>query len=137
MFQTISIPKLHHEYHSWLAELNFCKEEITIFEGHLELIISKHKYTEITSLVEHFQNQFICHKEVVDGLKHDLNIAEKQLAAFSKDLSDAGFINIKMDNHAKLREEVLTQRNIFNDLKKEFRNFEAYCGSGHLEVEIG
>lgn len=134
MFQTISIPKLHHEYHSWIAELNFCKEEITIFERNLEEIISKYKNTEIASLVEHFQNQFICHKEVIDVLKHDLNIAEKQLAAFAKDLSDAGFMNIKMDNHVNLREEVNTQRNIFNDLKKEFRNFESHFGFFHNEL---
>lgn len=135
MFQTISISKLHHEYHSWITELSFCKEEIIIFEGHLEEIISKHQSTEITAQVEHYQNQFIRHKEVVDELKHDLNIAERQLAAFTKDLSDAGLMNIKMDNHTNLREEVLTQRYLFNDLKKEFRNFEACCGFGHPEAQ--
>jgi predicted RNase H-like nuclease (RuvC/YqgF family) len=135
MFQTISIRKLHREYHSWIVELNFCKEEIHIYEGHLEEIISKYRITEITSQVEHFQNQFIRHKEVVDELKHDLNIAEKQLAAFSKDLSDAGFMNIKMDNHTHLREEVHTQRKIFEDLKREFRSFEAFCGFRHQEIQ--
>ena len=128
MYQTISITKLHHEYHLWIAELNFCKEELKIFEHHLEDIIAKHTITEITSQVEHFQNQFIRHKEVIDELKHDLNIAEKQLAAFAKDLSDAGIMNIKMDNHTRLRDEVFTQRKIFNELKKEFRSFELYSG---------
>ncbi|MCU7550197.1 hypothetical protein OCK74_13820 [Chitinophagaceae bacterium LB-8] len=127
MFQTITIPKLHLEYNSWIAELNFCKEEIKFYERHLENIISKHKSTEITSQVEHFQNQFIRHKEVIDELKHDLHLAEKQLAAFAKDLSDAGLVNIKMDNHTKLRDAVHTQRCIFDDLKKDFRHFEASC----------
>jgi hypothetical protein len=128
MFQTISINKLHHEYHLWITELNFCKEELKIFEHHLEDIISKHRIPEITSQVEHFQNQFIRHKEVIDELKHDLNIAEKQLAAFAKYLSDEGIMNIKMDNHTRLRDEVFTQRKIFNELKKEFRSFELNCG---------
>jgi hypothetical protein len=135
MFPTISILKLHHEYHLWIAELNFCKEEILIYEGHLEEIISNYQTTEITAQVEHFQNQFIRQREVIDELKHDLNIAEKQLAAFTRDLSDAGIMNIKMDNHTQLREEVHTQRKIFEDLKKEFRNFEVYYGFRHQEIQ--
>jgi hypothetical protein len=35
-----------------------------------------------------------------------------------------------MDNHTKLRDDVLTFKKIFKELKEEFRRFEADCMLG-------
>ena len=125
MFPTIAIPKLHQEYHTWMDELNFCKEEIAIFESLLAGSVSKIKDTYALAHVEHFQNQFIREKEVIDELKHKLHISEKQLAGFVKDLSGLGLESIRMDNHSKLRDDMHIFRKIYTSLKEEFRHFEA------------
>ena len=124
MFPTITIPKLHNEYQLWMRELIFYKEEIKIFERHLEDVITKNRRTPVAAQVEQFQNQFIREKEVIDELKHKLNCSEKQLAGFVKEVSGLGLESIKMDNHPTLREDMKTFRNIFNDLKTNYKKFE-------------
>ena len=127
MFPTITIPKLHNEYQTWMRELIFYKEEIKIFERHLEDVITKNKQQNIAAQVEQFQNQFIREKEVIDELKHNLHGTEKQLAGFVKEISGLGLESIKMDNHPNLREDMKTFRKIFNDLKSNFKLFEKHC----------
>jgi hypothetical protein len=125
MFPTITIPKLHFEYQLWMNELSFFKEEIKIFEKHLEEVANKNTKVEVRAKVEHFQNQFIRQKEVIDELKHKLNISERQLADYIKDVSGMGLENIRMDNHPWLRGDMQTFRKIYTDLKNSFRRFES------------
>lgn len=125
MVPTTTVPKLHLEYRIWMNELNFYKEEIRIFESHLETIINKLDDVVAKSQVEHFQNQFIREKEVIDELKHKLHGSEKQLAGFVKEYSGLGLESIKMDNHGKLRDDMMTFRKIYTELKEDFRRFEA------------
>lgn len=127
MFPTITIPKLHLEYRLWMNELVYCKQEINIFESHLEELVRKNTDTVARAHVEHFQNQFIRQKEVIDELKHKLNVSERQLAGFVKELSGMGLESIKMDNHGNLREDMKMFRQIYNELKDEFRRFERTC----------
>ena len=125
MFPTTTIPKLHTEYRAWMAELNFCKDEIRIFERHLEAVVNNTEDVVVRAEVEHFQNQFIREKEVIDELKHKLHISERQLAGFVKQLSGLGLESIKMDNHTKLRDDVKIFWKIYTELKEDFRRFEA------------
>ena len=124
MYPTISISSLHLEYQLWVRELIFYKEQIKIFENHLQMVLARNSKSEVKAQVEHFQNQFIRQKEVIDILKHNLNISEKQLAAFAYDLSGVGLESIKMDNHAALRQEMITFRKLYKELKHDFRLFE-------------
>ena len=125
MFPTISIQQLHLEYQLWINELNFFKEEISLFEKYLEGIITINTSKEAAVGVEHFQNQFILQKEVIAHLKHDLRVSEKQLVSFVKELSGMGLESIRMDNHTKLRERMSTYRKLYKELKQEFRQFES------------
>ena len=124
MVTTISIRSLHLEYQLWLRELIFYKEEIKIYEDHLQTYALRLKSQESAVSIERFQNQFILQKEVIDFLKHDLHVSEKQLARFASDLSGEGIEGIKMDNHGRLRERMATFRKIFREMKHEFRRFE-------------
>jgi hypothetical protein len=124
MVATISIPSLHMEYRLWTRELIFYKEEIKIFEDHLSSLLKRNNKNGVPAQIEHFQNQFILQKEVIDFLKHDLRVSEIQLANFVYELSGEGIDNIKMDNHGKLRERVSTFRKIYREIKNEFRRFE-------------
>ena len=125
MVPTISIRSLHLEYRLWINELNFYKEEIKIFERQLEQLLNKNPVDEVCPRVEQFQNKFILQKEIIDHLKHDLNVSEKQLASFASELSGMGLESIKMDNHTKLRERMATFRKLYTEMKNEFRWFEA------------
>ncbi len=124
-YPTISVPQLHQEYRTWMNELNFYKDEIQVFEGHLEELITKNTRQVVTAQVEHFQNLFIRQKEVIDLLKHDLNLSERHLTAFVRKMSGMGLSSIKMDNHTKLREQMQIFRNLFTDLKNGFRRFQS------------
>ena len=126
-YPTISIPSQHAEYAAWMNELTFYKEEIKIFEHHLEKLTQHSHNKEMMAGVEHFQNAFICQKEVVDLLKHKLHISEKQLTSFVKEMRGMGLSSIKMDNHSELRTEMQTFRKLFCELKVSFRQFESSC----------
>jgi|KBSMisStaDraftv2_1062788.scaffolds.fasta_scaffold674821_2 hypothetical protein len=126
MIATISIRSLHMEYQLWTRELIFYKEEIRIFEDHLTAILKRNNKNGVPAQVEHFQNQFILQKEVIDYLKHDLQVSERQLAGFVYEMSGDGIDNIKMDNHGSLRERMTTFRKIYKDIKNEFRRFEMH-----------
>jgi hypothetical protein len=115
---------LHNEYQTWMRELIFYKEEIKIFERHLETIIAQARDRKVAAQVEQFQNKFIREKEVIDELKHKLHISEKQLAGFVAEISGLGMDSIKMDNHPTLREDIKTFRSIFSELKHQFKKFE-------------
>jgi len=125
MFPTVSIRSLHLEYQLWVRELVFYKEEIKIFEDHLEALNNKNTKNTVRAQVEHFQNQFVLQKEVIDTLKHNLNISEKQLASFVYDMSGMGLESIKMDNHPKLREDMITFRKLYKELKQDVMRFES------------
>ena len=127
MNTTFPVKNLHLEYQLWIIELNFDIELLRIFEQHLEHIVSKIAGKDCLAKIEHLQNQFICQCEVIDELKHDLNISEKQLAAFASQRRTVGFENERLDNHAGLRDRFLTVRKIFDELKAEFRLFESQC----------
>jgi hypothetical protein len=124
MIMTLPPRKLHTEYKLWIVELNFDIELIKIFEDHLASIASRNTAKKLMPQIEQFQNQLICQREVIDELKHDLNISERQLAAFVRDMVPIGFENERLDNHYGLRERFLTFRNLFEDLKSRFRQFE-------------
>jgi len=124
MYPTITIPKLHTEYRQWIAELNNNKEEISRYEKHLEAVVNNTTTAGARAQVEHYQNQFIREKEVIDELKHKLHISERQLAGFVKELSGLGLESIKMDNHSRLREDMQVFRKIYSELKNAFRRFE-------------
>jgi len=120
------IRNLHLEYKFWIVELNFFKEMLRIFQNHLESISSANPYNKkIRPQIEHFQNQFLLQWEAIDELKHDLNISEKQLAAFTRDMAMVGYEFERLDNHSSVREKFLTCRKLFNELKEEFHCFES------------
>ncbi|GAB4091865.1 hypothetical protein [Flaviaesturariibacter terrae] len=125
MYPTISVRGLHLEYQLWMNELDFAKEEIGIFEKHLEPIVCNYSDRNVCARAEQFQNKFIRHKEVVDELRHKLHGSEVQLATFVRDMSGMGIDSVKMDNHVKLRDDVYRFRELYTELKKDFRRFGA------------
>jgi hypothetical protein len=125
MITTLPPHKLHLEYQIWITELNFDIQLLKVFEDHLAHLASRNRSKSMMPRIEQFQNQFIRQREVIDELKHDLNVSEKQLAAFLRDMAPIGYENERLDNHPELRERFFTFRSLFEDLKIRFRYFEA------------
>ncbi len=72
MESTVSIGQFQDELQTWKRELSSIKHEIRHFEHHLENLALKKIPKHLLAEVEHFQNSFICQKEVIDKLRHDL-----------------------------------------------------------------
>jgi len=127
VYPTVSVPRLHTEYHLWISEITFFSEEIKIFESHLQKMISKDISPSNLKCIEQFRANFNDKKEVINQLKWNLHQAEKGLTSFVHQMSGMGLCCVKMDNHCLLREEVHLFKKDFTKLKIEFRAFEVRC----------
>ena len=125
MESTISIEQFREELQSWKHELSSIKDEIRYFERHLEDLSRKNLPKDLLAEVEHFQNQFICQKEVIDQLRHDLpdsrNKVEnifRQLRAYNEE-ENWEFAKEGLDDRMH------TFRKIYIEVKQDFHRFEA------------
>jgi hypothetical protein len=123
MESTVSIDQFHEVLQSWKHELTSFKHEIRHFERHLENLSSKNLPKDLLAQVEHFQNSFICQKEVIDKLRHDLpdsrhNVESIYLSKFQGD-NDS-----ESDAHTILEERMDIFRRIYSDVKTDFKKFE-------------
>ncbi len=118
----IYLSDLHFHHKLWINELNFWEEELKIFTKRLEEVIIKWTDNDVKAHLEHFQNQFIRHKEVIDTLKHDIRSFEKQLANYAE-AHPIAIDHVYFKDHTLLTESMETQQNLFSALKKEFYNY--------------
>ncbi|HEY4205622.1 MAG TPA: hypothetical protein VGM31_02375 [Puia sp.] len=124
MESTISIEQFREELQSWKHELSSIKDEIRYFEQHLEQLSSKRLPKELLAEVEHFQNQFICQKEVIDKLRHDL--------PDSRHKQDNIFHELRQMNEESnweatggLEGRMNIFRRIYIEIKQDFHRFES------------
>ena len=123
MESTVSIDQFHEVLQSWKHELTSFKHEIRHFERHLENLSSKNLPKDLLAQVEHFQNSFICQKEVIDKLRHDLpdsrhNVESIFLSKFQRDH------DTETDAHTLLEERMDIFRRIYSEVKNDFKKFE-------------
>ncbi|MBK8700968.1 MAG: hypothetical protein IPN29_16095 [Saprospiraceae bacterium] len=118
----VHLSDLHFEHQQWLKELVFWEDEIALYNKRLGEIIVRYTDPSIKAEIEHFQNQFIRHKEVIDILKHDVRKHESQLVKYAQD-HPVAIEHVHFKDHGDLRERMETQRKIYADLKNEFYAF--------------
>jgi hypothetical protein len=125
MESTISIEQFREELQSWKYELSSIKQEIRHFEHHLEKLLLKKLPKELLIQVEHFQNLFICQKEVIDKLRHDLPDSGNKVQNI--------FNSLRSPIRHEAEDEVLTEglddrmqtfRKIYAEIKQDFRRFD-------------
>ena len=78
------LSELHKKYNNWIKSLDFYADELKTFTSRLEEVVMRNTKREVRAQIEHFQNQFIREKEVIDILKHDIAQDEKWLVANAK-----------------------------------------------------
>lgn len=122
MKDKIYLSDLHFEHISWNSELAFQKDELKIFKNRLEEVASRWTKKEVMIQVEHFQNNFLRHNEVIDTLKHKVNAHEKELVDFAKEHPIA-LDHVHFKDHTSFRDEIETQRKLYAELKTEFLRF--------------
>jgi hypothetical protein len=118
---TSRISALHFEHQLWTNELRFFEDEINIYEGYLSDLVTHSNDKEMLAKLEHFQNQFIRQKEVLDELHSDIHKHEQHLSRLLQDqrVSDAG----DDEKHKTMAERIDRFKAIYADLKQNFLKF--------------
>jgi len=110
---------LHFEQKNWTNELKFWKDELLTFQHRLEEVASSWTNPKIKGKVEHFQNQFIIHHEIISKLLESIAEHEYRLAYIAKKENNS-VDEWRIAEHPRHRMELDTERVIFHELKKDF-----------------
>lgn len=113
---------LHFEHNLWKGELLFWEDELKSFNNRLSELATRWTNKEVLAQLEHYQNQFILHGEVIETFKNEINHHETQIAEDSKKEVEA-LDQILVKKHVETRNRIEIQRNLYSALKKEFFNF--------------
>jgi len=119
----VKLQQLHIEHEMWLNELSFYRDEVKILDRYLLEVVKKNTGPEVMREVEHFQNQFIRQKEVMDELSHDIREHEAFVIAKVRELNPIQVEKKKFDDHQELREFLDTFRKLYAELKADFLSF--------------
>ena len=117
------LTELHEENRFWVKELLFFKDEVAYFEKRLAEIAARNTSHDMLAKVEHFQNQFIRQKEVIDELKHLIKASENELENFARANNEIAIGHTLFADHVDLRDQVETFRQIYGEIKDKFRHF--------------
>ena len=121
MESTVSIEQFQVELQSWKRELSSTKEEIKSFEKELAGLASHSHNRDIFPHIEHFQNNFIRQKEVIDELRHDLPDSPRRMESIFNSVNNDG----EHDIHAELSDRMDTFRKLYDELREKFQRFES------------
>ena len=116
---TKHIGDLHFEHQVWLNTLQFCKDEITIFERRMGELAERNTDKTLLAELEHFQNQYIRQREVIDVVRHDIEQHENFLEKESKEHNTA-IDRRSFADHTELRSQMETFEKLYRELKDEF-----------------
>ncbi|RXK86940.1 hypothetical protein [Filimonas effusa] len=119
----MNIRHLNSTHNDWVRALQFYKEEILILRQRLNEVASKNAAQEVLAEVEHYENQFSLHTEVIENLLNDIkaNIAatRKELAKRSGFDSD-DHLPVKMD---QLEQQYIVEEKLVLELRQPFSRF--------------
>lgn len=119
---TTNIRHWQSTHNDWLRALNFYKEEIKILNGRLTEIAGKYTSNEVAAQVEHFQNQFILHRNNEEKLEHDIRLNLEQIATDAE--MQTGFVsNNLLERLRQNQQEFLSEEQHVNQLRHEFNIF--------------
>ncbi|TXE16084.1 hypothetical protein ES692_14300 [Psychroserpens burtonensis] len=113
---------LHFEHQRWKGELAFWKDELKFFNNRLSELVTRWTNKDVLAQLEHYQNEFVLHNEVIEEMLEDIEEHETRIAGQSKTGADA--LDTQMvKKHLEFRNRLETQRHIYSELKKEFFRF--------------
>ena len=116
------IDELHADHRLWTSNMKFYRDELTIFENRLGELVTRNAKVEVTSQIEHFQNQFIRQREVAEEIMSKCGDHEKFLVNQAIN-HPVAIDHVLFADHTKLRDEAETFDKIYAELKSEFMDF--------------
>lgn len=120
--QQVRIADLHFEHSVWQNEFVFFQQEIDIFEKRLGEVALKNTELEVKANIEHFQNQFIRHREVIDEMLHEIRLHEQALS-HAAGAPAATHNHTEYRDHDRMRSDMVRFRAIYGELKEEYLRF--------------
>ena len=117
-----TVSKCGNDHSTWLKELDFYNEELSLLEKRLLEIADKNNGKEVMAEVEHFQNQFIVQRNNMDVLQHNINEHNNKVAEDAK--AHAGKMEVnKEHDHKELKTQIEMFEKVFNELRHEYNRF--------------
>jgi hypothetical protein len=116
---------LHLDHRVWLNSLRFYREELFIFQKHLEQYVTTGAVPETMPHVEQYQNRFLRQSEVIAQLAHDIKKHDRTLGVRADDGLRAAIYR-PFGVHNELRDRFETFERLYNELKHEFRAWLAH-----------
>jgi predicted nucleic acid-binding Zn-ribbon protein len=117
-----NLADLHREHADWQNRIAQLKNDIKDMSDRLGTIVSKLTPRDVPANVEHFQNQFIVQRNVLDIMRHDFKQYENMIEAEQKDNKKASEDLVKTRDAYRVRLSDFEQ--ILNELKAEFATFQ-------------
>lgn len=113
---------LHFEHRQWKRELDFWEDELKSFNNRLDDLVEMYDNKEVLEKLEHYQNEFILHSNVIEDLQEAIEEHEANIAEHSKAIKPS--LDVAMvKKHIEFRKKMEDERQIYADLKKEFFQF--------------
>lgn len=108
-----------HETKTWNRLLEFIKQENTFLKNRLAAVLDNKTDKDFLALAEQFQNRFIINDELIDELRHDINLQEGGFT--KKDNTACDHKTIRKQD--KFRNEMEYFEKNFLSLKNEFNKY--------------
>mgnify|MGYP006896878565 CR=1 FL=1 len=120
--ETVFNSDSHFEHKQWRRELFFWEDEIRSFRNRLSELAVRWTDKEVLAQLEQYQNKFVIQENSIHELEGHINSHEINIAEHTKKGEDV--LNQKLvKNHTEYRKRMEIQRNLYNNLKKEFFHF--------------
>ncbi len=110
------------EHDQWQDRIRFYKDEISHFNNHLGRLSMIRHSQDMMASVEHFQNQFIRQKEILDIIRHEFKQHENLIEALESGKAVEPNDGIQRI-HAVQRDKLDQFEHIFHDLRHDFNIF--------------
>ena len=122
MSKNTYITDLHRIHIEWNALLDLSIDELKSFEIRLQEIVQGNSSKETLAQVEHFQNQFIRQRELIDELRHDIQEDELRVAKNAKE-NNVAVIHRRLEINSALTERMSIYKKIVDEIKLEYYAF--------------
>lgn len=113
---------IHFEHQQWQRELDFWEDEIKIFKNRLAEIINRKQDKEFLSKIDYFENRFKIHHNKIEGFKQRIHAHELNMSKHFE-VGENSMDRVLFDYHLDFREQIQTEREMYQELKREFYSF--------------
>jgi len=112
---------LHAEHASWQDQILHYKGGLKSMKDELGVIVARYTPRDVPASAEHFQNQFILQRDVLDIMRHDFKQYENKIEDAQKINSNNTEELSQVRNAYSIR--LSDYDKIYHELKNEFETF--------------